>query len=76
MADNDLAALYRRYIACCNDHRFEDLADFVAQDVVINGAGGGLDVYAEELRSVVRAFPDSIGTCAVSSSTRRGSPRI
>jgi predicted ester cyclase len=58
MTDNDLAALYRRYIACCNDHRVEDLADFVAHDVVINGAGGGLDVYAEELRSVVRAFPD------------------
>jgi predicted ester cyclase len=27
---NALAAFYRRYIACCNEHRFDDLGQFVA----------------------------------------------
>jgi predicted ester cyclase len=53
-----LAAFYRRYNACCNEHRFDDLGDFVAADVVINGSERGLDAYAEGLRYVVRAFPD------------------
>jgi predicted ester cyclase len=58
MADNGLAAFYRRYNACCNEHRFEELAAFVARDVLINGADRGLDAYAENLRFVVRGFPD------------------
>jgi predicted ester cyclase len=58
MTDNELAAFYRRYNACCNEHRFEDLAAFVARAVAIDGAGRGLDAYADELRAVVRAFPD------------------
>jgi predicted ester cyclase len=58
MTDNGLAAFYRHYNAYCNDHRFDELADFVAPDVVINGSDGGLDAYAENLRVVVRAFPD------------------
>jgi predicted ester cyclase len=58
MTDEELAAFYRRYNACCNEHRFEDLAEFVAADVLINGTDRGLDAYAEGLRAVVRAFPD------------------
>jgi aspartyl-tRNA synthetase len=58
MTDNGLAAFYRRYNACCNEHRFEDLAEFVARDVAIDGTDRGLDAYAAELRAVVRAFPD------------------
>jgi predicted ester cyclase len=58
MADDQLAAFYRRYNACCNEHRFEDLAEFVARDVAIDGIERGLDAYAAELRAVVRAFPD------------------
>ena len=58
MTDNELGAFYRRYNACCNQHRFEDLREFVARDVVINGTDHGLDAYAENLRFVVRAFPD------------------
>jgi predicted ester cyclase len=58
MTYDELTAFYRRYNACCNDHRFEDLAEFVAPGVVINGTDGGLDAYAENLRWVVRAFPD------------------
>jgi predicted ester cyclase len=58
MTDNGLAAFYRRYNACCNEHRFEDLREFVAPHVVINGIDRGLDAYAGGLRAVVRAFPD------------------
>jgi predicted ester cyclase len=58
MTDNELEGFYRRYNACCNEHRFEDLAEFVAADVVTNGTERGLDAYAEGLRAVVRAFPD------------------
>jgi hypothetical protein len=29
LSDSDLAAFYRRYNACCNEHRFADLAEFV-----------------------------------------------
>lgn len=56
--DNHAIAFYRDYNACCNEHRFEDLDEYVAPDVVINGSDRGLDAYVENLRSVVRAFPD------------------
>jgi predicted ester cyclase len=49
---------YRRYNACCNAHAFDDLAEFVSPDVVINGTERGLEAYAEGLRSIVRGFPD------------------
>jgi predicted ester cyclase len=58
MTDSELRGFYRRYIACCNEHRIEDLGEFVAGDVVINGADAGLDAYADVLAVVVRAFPD------------------
>jgi predicted ester cyclase len=58
MSNSELATFYRRYNACCNEHRFEDLAEFVAPDVAIDGTDRGLDAYAAELRAVVRAFPD------------------
>jgi steroid delta-isomerase-like uncharacterized protein len=58
MTNDELAAFYRRYNACCNEHRFEDLAAFVARDVAIDGIVRGLDAYAAELRAVVHAFPD------------------
>jgi predicted ester cyclase len=58
MTDTDLGAFYRRYNACCNAHRFDDVAEFVARDVVIDGTERGVGAYAEELRAVVRAFPD------------------
>ena len=40
MTDNGLAAFSRRYIACCDEHRFGDLGELVAPDVVINGPTG------------------------------------
>ena len=58
MTRDELAASYRRYNACCNEHRFDDLAEFVARDVAIDGTERGPDAYVAELRAVVRAFPD------------------
>jgi predicted ester cyclase len=58
MTNDELAAFYRRYNACCNEHRFADLGEFVARGVAIDGIERGLDAYAAELRAVVRAFPD------------------
>jgi predicted ester cyclase len=57
MTDNGLA-VYCRYNACCNEHRFDDLAEFVARDVVITGTDRALDACAERLRAVIRAFLD------------------
>ena len=58
MTDSELPEFYRRYIACCNEHRIADLGEFVARDVVINGTDAGLSAYADVLAVVVHAFPD------------------
>ena len=54
----DLAEFYRRYNAYCNEHRFDEFAEFVAPDVTINDTGRGLEDYTAGLRAVVRGFPD------------------
>ena len=51
MTGNGLA-VYCRYNACCNEHRFDDLAEFVARDVVMTGTDRALDACAERLRAV------------------------
>jgi predicted ester cyclase len=58
MTANEFSSFYARYNAACNEHRFDDFADFVASDVVINDTGRGLDAYTEGLWAVVRGFPD------------------
>jgi predicted ester cyclase len=55
---DELAAFYRRYNAACNDHRFDDFAEFVSPDVTINDTGRGLEDYTGGLRAVTDAFPD------------------
>lgn len=52
----DLRTIYSQYLCCCNDYRFDELREFVADDV--DGPGGGLDLYIEKVREVVEAFPD------------------
>jgi predicted ester cyclase len=54
----DLAGFYRRYNASCNEHRFDEFAEFVSPEVVINGTDRGLDAYTGGLRTVVEGFPD------------------
>ena len=58
MPRDELIAFYRRYNACCNEHRWDDFGQFVSGDVLINGTDRGLDTYTENLRTVVRGFPD------------------
>ncbi len=54
----DLEAFYRAYIERCNAHRFDDLAEFVADDVVVAGEPADRAVYAAGLREFTDAFPD------------------
>jgi predicted ester cyclase len=55
---SDLAEVYGRYNTACNEHRFADLGEFVADGVVVNGDHVGLAGYVDGLQAVVRAFPD------------------
>ena len=52
----DLLFFYRRYLQRCNEHRFDELGEFVAEDV--NGPMEGLSRYVAGLHAVVEAFPD------------------
>jgi predicted ester cyclase len=56
LSRDELRAFYDRYLSRCNTHRFDDLGEFVAQDV--NGVAQGLGRYAAGLQEVVEAFPD------------------
>jgi predicted ester cyclase len=53
-----LAACYGRYLQRCNNHRFHELGEFVADNVAVNGTSQGLESYAEGLAGVVAVFPD------------------
>lgn len=52
----DLLTFYKRYLQRCNQHRFDELGEFVANDV--NGPTVGLSGYISGLQAVVEAFPD------------------
>jgi predicted ester cyclase len=52
----ELATFYARYQAQCNEHRFNELAEFVAEDV--NGPSAGLTRYVADLQAVIEGFPD------------------
>src|SRR2546429_5962267 len=54
----ELDAFYRRYLQRCNEHRFAELAEFVGENVEVNGEGLGLRSYAEGLGAVVALVPD------------------
>jgi predicted ester cyclase len=54
----ELEALYRRYLQRCNEHRFGELGEFVAEDVEVNGESQGLRAYAEGLTAVVALIAD------------------
>ena len=55
---DDVKAFYRRYLQRCNEHRFDELGEFVHEDVVINGEAQGLQRSAAGLAAVVDVFPD------------------
>jgi predicted ester cyclase len=54
----DLKSFYHRYIERCNEHRFEELGEFVAETAEVNGIPQSLEQYAAGLRIVTNAFPD------------------
>ena len=56
--DHSLGAWYRRYLQRCNEHRFDELGEFVAADVEVNDRPQRLAGYVAGLEAVVRAFPD------------------
>ncbi|MEJ3651758.1 ester cyclase [Actinomycetes bacterium KLBMP 9759] len=58
MQKAELTDFYRQYNQRCNEHRFTELGEFVADDVVANGEPDGLRGYVSGLQAVVEAFPD------------------
>ena len=54
----DLVAVYERYLACCNDRRFDELGEFVSEHVSGSGADDGLAAYIDRVEEVCTAFPD------------------
>ncbi|WP_432521065.1 ester cyclase [Kineococcus sp. SYSU DK006] len=51
-------ALYERYLACCNEHRVDELGDLVSEQVSGSGPVDGLAAYIDGVRAVCVAFPD------------------
>lgn len=54
----EVTAVYERYLACCNDHRLDDLGDLVAEDVSGSGPVDGRAAYVDGVRAVLTGFPD------------------
>jgi predicted ester cyclase len=54
----DVVALYERYLARCNEHRFDELGEFVSEQVSGSGPVDGLAGYIEGVKAVCTAFPD------------------
>jgi predicted ester cyclase len=54
----DLVALYQRYLARCNEHRVDELGEFVSEQVSGSGPVDGLAAYIEGVKAVCTAFPD------------------
>jgi len=54
----DVAALYERYLTRCNEHRFDQLGEFVSEQVSGSGPVDGLAGYIDGVKAVCTAFPD------------------
>jgi predicted ester cyclase len=54
----DIVALYERYLTRCNEHRFDELGEFVSEQVSGSGPVDGLAGYIEGVKGVCTAFPD------------------
>ena len=59
LSPDALERFYRRYNQACNDHRFSDLTEFVAEQVLVDGEPRSRLDYMRALEAVVAAFPDS-----------------
>ena len=56
--NGDLLLVYRDYLACLNERRWDDLGRFVAEEVVYNGEWIGLSGYRAMLQADTDAIPD------------------
>ena len=54
----DVAGLYERYLSRCNEHRVDQLGEFVSEQVSGSGPVDGLAGYIEGVKAVCTAFPD------------------
>ena len=54
----ELAALYERYLTHCNEHRFDELGEFISEQVGGSGDVDGLAGYVDRLKVVSTGFPD------------------
>jgi predicted ester cyclase len=55
---HDVVALYERYLAACNAHRLDLVAELVSDEVGGSGADDGLAPYLRRIEVVLEAFPD------------------
>jgi predicted ester cyclase len=58
MNDSGLADVYREYLACLNERRWDELGRFVAAEVQYNGEPLGLSGYRAMLEADTFAIPD------------------
>ena len=58
MTREALADVYRRYLDCLNARRWDDLGEFVAEEVSHNDRPLGLSGYRAMLEGDVRTIPD------------------
>ena len=56
--DSGLVVVYRDYLACLNERRWDELERFVAEEVQYNGERLGLRGYREMLEADTSAIPD------------------
>ncbi|OBQ82287.1 ester cyclase [Mesorhizobium sp. WSM3873] len=58
MSHDDLANLYKDYIACLNEQDWDNLGRFVGEEVQYNGEMVGLSGYRRMLEGDFQAIPD------------------
>lgn len=54
----DTRGFYEQYLACCNERRFADLEDLVADEVLVNGETVSRDEYVRGIRAVIEGSAD------------------
>lgn len=58
MSIEPLTEIYRRYLQCLNERRWDDLGEFVSEDAIHNGRRLGLSGYRAMLEADTAAIPD------------------
>ena len=66
----EVAAFLQRYLACCNEHIFDQLGEFVSEQVTGSGTADGLAGCIDRLNRCSRPSLTTAGTCKHWSSSR------